>query len=76
MFLRLRIYWANLLTNIATKHPVLELAFHFCRKNFLFQFNSKILNAFVAIYFVWFINSIGGAGINTLGAGAAIIFNR
>ena len=42
---------ANVLANIAAKHPVVKLVLHITRYQLVFQFNGKIGNTFAAINF-------------------------
>ena len=65
---------AYVLTSITTKHPVVPFSRHLIRYQLIFQFNGKIADALAAINYFIGQDGISGAGINTLGTSAAIIF--
>src|SRR5436190_189589 len=61
--------------NVAAENPIVEFTLYF-KRNFFFQFNGEVGNAFATINNVWRDNGFCRAGINALSAGAAIIFYR
>lgn len=67
---------AYILTGVATEEPVVELILHVRRDQLLFQFDGKIRDTLAAIDHLIIEDGVGGTGVYTLTAGAAIILRK
>lgn len=74
MWFRKPVPWANILANVAAKHPVLKFSLHLVRYNFILQFDGKIGNALAPVNRFIRHNGVCRAGLHATFATAAIVF--